>query len=187
MTYPQILPDEAQWTLTEWDPPDEAQRSVRDAFARFSSEGARNVYRGPNSSEHLTVSSFVFSPNFAHVLLCHHRKGNFWVQLGGHIERGDATLQDAALREAREESGIRESRLRAAGVIDLDRHALSAGFGGCKVHWDVGFAFVSELLTPVSSEESHAVAWSPINDLPTNSAPKLAARIGRILRALGDR
>ena len=63
------------------------------------------------------------------MLLTLHRKGGFWAQFGGHCEPSDTTLADAALREAREESGIEELRLVGDGPVDLDRHALSSAFG----------------------------------------------------------
>ena len=53
------------------------------------------------------------------------------LQLGGHFEPGDRRVLDAALLEAREESGI-------DGLIDpipvrLDVHALSGGDDQCRV------------------------------------------------------
>ena len=54
---------------------------------------------------HVTASSWVLSPDCNEVLLTHHRKLGFWVQLGGHVD-GQTEILQAALREAREESGI---------------------------------------------------------------------------------
>jgi 8-oxo-dGTP pyrophosphatase MutT (NUDIX family) len=50
-----------------------------------------------------TVAIFVVQE--AKVLLIHHRKLNRWLPLGGHIEL-DEDPEFAALREAREESGL---------------------------------------------------------------------------------
>ena len=50
-----------------------------------------------------TVAIFVV--NDEKVLLIHHRKLNRWLPLGGHIEL-DEDPEQAALREAREESGF---------------------------------------------------------------------------------
>ena len=50
-----------------------------------------------------TVSIFVVQED--KVLLVHHRKLNQWLPLGGHIEL-DEDPEIAALREAREESGL---------------------------------------------------------------------------------
>ncbi|HEY2952668.1 MAG TPA: NUDIX domain-containing protein [Verrucomicrobiae bacterium] len=50
-----------------------------------------------------TVAIFVVSDG--KVLLVHHRKLDHWLPLGGHIEL-DEDPEQAALREAREESGL---------------------------------------------------------------------------------
>ncbi len=50
-----------------------------------------------------TVAIFVVEKN--RVLLIHHRKLDKWLPLGGHVEL-DEDPEQAALREAREESGL---------------------------------------------------------------------------------
>lgn len=117
--------------------------------------------------EHLTASCFVFTPDISSVLLCFHKKGQFWVQLGGHIEATDASVADAALREAREEGGVGSLRLMSALPVDLDRHALGTAFGRCSVHWDLGYAAIAAVdVVPTVSDESEAVAWWPVDGLP---------------------
>ena len=56
-----------------------------------------------------TVAIFVVREG--RVLLIHHRKLDKWLPLGGHIEL-DEEPEQAALREAREESGPVEERIR---------------------------------------------------------------------------
>ena len=77
-----------------------AARAAFLGFARTHGDAALWKSGGP---EHLTASCFVLSPDLGQVLLTHHRKGGFWVQLGGHLEPTDTSLADAARREAREE------------------------------------------------------------------------------------
>ena len=50
-----------------------------------------------------TVAIFVVKDN--HVLLIHHRRLDKWLPLGGHVEL-DEDPEAAALREAKEESGL---------------------------------------------------------------------------------
>ena len=58
---------------------------------------------------HVTASCWILCPERDEVLLTHHRKLGIWIQLGGHLDGGEDVL-DAALREAREESGIPDIR-----------------------------------------------------------------------------
>ena len=59
--------------------------------------------------DHLTGSALIVRDGADaewEVLLVHHSKAGKWLQTGGHCEPTDTTLSRAALREAREESGI---------------------------------------------------------------------------------
>jgi 8-oxo-dGTP pyrophosphatase MutT (NUDIX family) len=55
--------------------------------------------------ERIDFTVAIFVVHQGRVLLIHHRKLNRWLPLGGHIEL-DEDPETAALREAREESGL---------------------------------------------------------------------------------
>lgn len=170
--------------LHSWVPIREADRRLQHEYLEFADDPA-HAHRETSAEQHLTASAFVFDAAFEHVLLCFHGKGRFWVQLGGHIEQSDASLADAALREALEESGLDSLTPVLGTPVDLDRHALSSGFGTCRVHWDVGFAFLADpSAEAVGSDESESVAWWPVDDLPDGSVSGLAGRIERALETI---
>jgi len=77
---------------------------------------------------HLTGSAFVISHDGQRVLLLHHRKLNRWLQPGGHADEGESSGEAVALREAREETGIRGLALhpRAPRPLDVDVHDIPA-------------------------------------------------------------
>jgi len=168
--------------LTRWTPVDPAQAALRDEYLDFVTAGSLDRGHGP---QHVTASCFVLTPDRTRVLLCFHRKGQFWVQLGGHIEPGDATVAAAAYREAFEEGGIASLAPADALPTDVDRHGLGDGFGACAVHWDVGYvAFAPSSAVPVVSDESEEVAWWPVDALPQNVPPGFARRLAGVLRSL---
>src|SRR5438552_14350497 len=55
--------------------------------------------------EKIDFTAAIFVVHKGRVLLIHHRKLNAWLPLGGHVEL-DEDPEVAALREAREESGL---------------------------------------------------------------------------------
>ena len=55
---------------------------------------------------HFCASVFIINPIDKKILLIHHKKFNKWVQPGGHID-DDETFEEAALREAFEETGVK--------------------------------------------------------------------------------
>lgn len=151
-------------------------------YTRFLAGDPDRVYRtGPR---HFTASAMVLSPDRSQILLCLHGKGGFWVQLGGHMEPDDCTPLAAALREAREESGLSDVVPTRADPIDLNRHDLASAFGQCRTHWDVVYALTAEPLPPVTSPESRDVRWFPVTDLPGDCAPGFPRQVELALERL---
>ena len=175
-------------TLDEWSPVAPAQRRLKGEYEAFLRTTCAPALARKGGPEHLTGSCFVLTPDLSRVLLCFHRKGQFWVQLGGHVEPGDASVAAAAYREAREEGGITDLRPFGSMPLDVDRHSLSSGFGACRVHWDVGFvAFADVDAVPVVSLESEAVAWFDVEGLPAQVPEGFPERLRTILDELANR
>lgn len=168
--------------LLTWDAPP-SLISARDDYVAFLREHGSSALDRDGGPVHLTASCFIFDRTLTHVLLCFHKKGQFWVQVGGHIDAADHDLVEAALREAREESGLEDLTV-VEGVFELDRHHLGAAFGRCHTHWDVAIAAISPRSAPVVSDESEQVAWFPVADLPQQMATSLPRRISVILEQL---
>jgi 8-oxo-dGTP pyrophosphatase MutT (NUDIX family) len=180
------LLDDVVRTLSSWQPPDAGQSALRDDYLAHVAAHPDGIWRdGP--SAHLTASCFVLDPTGERTLLTLHGKGRFWVQFGGHLEPGDTTLAGTALREGAEESGV---ALRLVGgdvpvLVDLNRHALPSAFGRCSEHLDVAFVAVAEAgSVPTVSDESHDVAWWPVDALPAGAVRDLPVRLPSAVRAL---
>jgi 8-oxo-dGTP pyrophosphatase MutT (NUDIX family) len=157
---------DALQVLSSFQPDDDDQARLRASYIDFLQAHPDGMTRECVPA-HLTASALVLDASASHVLLTLHRKGGFWAQVGGHCEPSDATLAGAALREAREESGIDDLRLAGDGPVDLDRHVLSAAFGTCGEHLDVRYALIAPAgARPAVSDESSDVAWFPFDALP---------------------
>ena len=117
---------------------------------------------------HVTGSAWVVSHDQARFLLTHHRKLGRWLQLGGHSD-GDPDPAQAALREAREESGIAGLELvpidGRVQPLDLDAHEIPArGAEPAHLHYDVRFLVVAPPDAVIAiSEESLALRWFATN------------------------
>ncbi|MEV0441561.1 NUDIX hydrolase [Streptomyces spectabilis] len=106
---------------------------------------------------HVTASALVVDPSRGRVLLTLHKKLGMWLQMGGHCEPGDATLAEAALREATEESGVRGLTLLPGGPVRLDRHPIP---GPCTQHLDVQYAALAPSgAVAAISDESLDLRW----------------------------
>lgn len=113
---------------------------------------------------HITASAWILSPDGRQCLLTHHRKLDRWLQLGGHVD-GEQHVERAALREAREESGMAHFELLAPDAdvlpLDLDVHPIPARKGEPEhLHWDVRFLLRARPgQSLVVSSESNDLRW----------------------------
>lgn len=118
----------------------------------------------------MTASAWIVDPSKKFVLLTHHAKLNRWLQPGGHAD-GDEDILNVALREAEEETGLKNFNLIYPGIFDIDIHTIPARKELPEhLHYDVRFLLQnSRLETLIHSEESHALAWVPATDIKSLS------------------
>jgi 8-oxo-dGTP pyrophosphatase MutT (NUDIX family) len=176
--------------LRRWEPPATPrateQATLRDRYVAHLEARPDGLTRACRP-DHLTASTLVLSDDGTHVLLTLHAKAQEWFQVGGHIEPGDATLADAALREAREESGLADLVLHAAPV-HLDEHAVPFCGDGREVHHlDVRFVAVAPAGASYAvSEESLDVRWWPVEALPNPDLVPLVEAAQAVLSGLSE-
>lgn len=150
--------------LKEHHHPEPGQQRLRDEYLGFLDQHADAMWRELRVG-HLTASALVMDASGQRVLLTLHPKVGRWLQLGGHCEPGDASLQAASRREVVEESGIQQVRM-SDRPLRLDRHPVRCG-PAMSEHLDVQYlAIVPSNAVPVMSEESVDLQWFGLSDLP---------------------
>lgn len=128
-----------------------------------------------------TVAIFVVHAN--KVLIIHHRKLDKWLPLGGHIEL-DEDPERAALREAREESGLDVEligerppttepgtrALLAPRFLDIHRINDTHEHIGM-IYWARPKGGGDAHAAALAAEEHHDIRWCSVKDLDTLSPP----------------
>lgn len=152
-------------------------------------EGHANCFDRDCLPGHITASSWIVSHDHERVLLTHHRKLGLWLQLGGHAD-GETDILDVALREAREESGMRDfDVLSPTGdplPFDIDVHDIPPhGNDPAHEHHDIRYLLVARPEQPlVMSAESNDLRWFAMNAIPGIAADASILRMYHKARAL---
>ncbi|KJK34682.1 NUDIX hydrolase [Streptomyces variegatus] len=157
----------------------EDQTDLRQAYLDHLAEHPDGLWKACHAG-HITASALVIDPEGGRVLLTLHKKLRMWLQMGGHCEPGDASLADAALREAAEESGVPGLSLLPGGPVRLDRHPIPPP---CHCHFDVQYAVVAPPdAVHAISDESLDVRWFGYDEVP-EVADESVVRLLRATRA----
>ncbi|MFJ8165503.1 NUDIX domain-containing protein [Streptomyces sp. NPDC096136] len=133
---------------------------------------------------HITCSAVVVDHD-RRVLLVHHNTFGLLLAPGGHVEAGDRSLLETALREVHEEAGIPSGALCTTAAygdlpIDIDVFDIDANPAkgeGAHQHWDFRFVFHlvdRDVEVTVQPEEVSAPQWVTFDKV---TAPKLRAKL----------
>src|SRR2546427_1990479 len=133
--------------------------------------------------EKIDFTVVIFVVDQSKVLLIHHRKLGKWLPLGGHIEL-DEDPEQAALREAREESGFEVELLgerpptTGAGTRALiaprflDIHRIT------DTHEHIGMIYWARPrngTVTLAAAEHHGIRWCSVEELEQLQPPMAAA------------
>ena len=139
--------------LVTHEPIDDRERESIKLFCELA-PALRAPFDEHSDTTHVTASAIVVgSPG---VVLHLHKRLNMWLQPGGHIDAGESVDQ-AALREAREETGLQlQHFLILPKFIHLDVHPGPRGH----THLDIRYLLVADNETFAPAEgESKEVKW----------------------------
>jgi 8-oxo-dGTP pyrophosphatase MutT (NUDIX family) len=150
---------------------DEREDADRCAMLRLADELEQPLSR-TQVRAHFTASAFVIDENGERACLVSHAKLERLLQPGGHVESVDSCLEDAALREAIEETGLElELHPSAPRPFDLDIHPIPATADEpAHFHLDVRYLLIGR------GRPAAGAAWYPIGQAGDDSVARLAAK-----------
>ena len=142
-----------------------SEKKSKKKIIHFILNNQKNIGR-ENSAGHLTASAWIVNNERDKVLLHQHLSLNKWIQLGGHLE-ADETVKEAALREAREESGLDSLAFLYKNIFDIDHHLIPVNNNQAEhFHYDIRYLLEADSKEELEkSRESVNLKWLEFNEV----------------------
>jgi 8-oxo-dGTP pyrophosphatase MutT (NUDIX family) len=145
--------------LIAYTPQDQHEQQAKIAMLDFLNQNPTCFNRDLQAG-HFTASCWLLNPTADKVLLTQHAKLGVWLQLGGHCD-GDSNILNVALREAEEESGLKNIVAVSDQIFDIDIHKIPAHKNeATHLHYDVRFLLQAQGDDRITiSDESKDLQW----------------------------
>ena len=124
-----------------------------------------------NEYGHFTSSAFVLNKQRTKILMIYHKIYNSWAWVGGHSD-GDSDLLYVAIKEAKEETGIKNvvpifNNIYSIEIINVNGHEKKGKYVGSHVHLNVTYLLEADENEEIhiKEDENSGVKWVPINEI----------------------
>ena len=154
--------------IKNYRPSNEQEETDKRAILSFLERNPDALMR-TNEVAHLTASAIVVDPSMTKVLFAFHNIYQSWSWVGGHND-GDPDFLSVALREAKEETGVKTIHPYAndpfmLDVIYVHHHMKRGKFVGDHLHLNVTYLLVADDSDKleIKPDENSGVRWFSID------------------------
>ena len=150
--------------VKNYQPFNEQEVADRDLILAQLTKGKAVLYRSQNEA-HLTASAWVLNQERSKVLMVYHNIYDSWSWMGGHAD-GEEDLLAVALREVKEESGLKFVRciqedIFSLEVLTVDGHWKHGAYISSHLHLNLTYLLEASEEEPlvIKPDENSGVAW----------------------------
>ena len=169
--------------IERYQPCNEQEARDRDVILTFLAEND-DAFLRENRIAHMTASAWVVNRARTKVLMVYHRIYDSWSWTGGHAD-GEEDLLAVALREVREETGVRHVRpvteeIYSLEILTVDGHEKRGAYVPSHLHMNVTYLLEAdeEDALRVCEAENSGVRWFALDDaLKASTEPWFVERI----------
>ncbi len=154
--------------IEAYQPKNEQEENDKTVMLDFIKRNPDCLHRD-NHVAHITSSALVVNETMAKVLFAYHKIYDSWAWLGGHND-GDADLLKVAIKEAKEESGLKriepyQRDIFALDIIHVSNHIKHGAYVPDHLHLNLTFLLIARESDDiqVNPDEHLAVRWFDID------------------------
>lgn len=137
----------------------------------YAYQNFKGILTRENPYAHITASNWIVNEDFTKVLMIYHNIYKSWSWTGGHLD-GNENILEVSLKEAKEETGIKEFKVLSNGIYSIEilpviPHIKRGKFVSGHVHINATYllqANESDLIV-VNEEETSGCKWIPIDEV----------------------
>lgn len=156
--------------IEKYIPYNEQEKSDKEIMLK-SLETFDDMLTRENKICHFTASNWIVNKERTKVLMIYHNIYKSWAWVGGHAD-GDADLLHVALKEAQEETGLKNFKVLSDGIFaikiaNVDSHIKRGKFVSDHLHFDCCFLLEADENEElhIKEDENSGVKWIDINDI----------------------
>ena len=175
--------DNLKESLEKFNPYNEQEEVERKIMLKYIND-FDDVLTRQNEYGHFTSSAFVLNKERTKILMIYHKIYNSWAWVGGHSD-GDSDLLYVAMKEAKEETGIKNvapisKNIYSLELINVNGHEKREKYVGSHVHLNVTYLLEADENEKIhiKEDENSGVKWVPIDKiLEVSSEPWVRDRV----------
>ncbi len=156
--------------IQAYKPKNEQEEKDKQLMMEFLENNDDALIRD-NLAAHITSSAFVVNETMDKIVFVHHNIYNSWSWVGGHND-GDPDLLHVAIKEAKEETGIKHIRSYDSDIFTLDviyvkNHIKHGEYVPDHLHLNAAFLLIASEEDPlhINHAENSGVKWFQIDDV----------------------
>lgn len=162
--------EELKYNIEKFVPYNEQEEVDKRIILKYINDFDNTLTR-ENEYGHFTSSAFVFNKQRTKILMIYHKIYNSWAWVGGHSD-GDSNLLYVAMKEAKEETGIKNVNpiledIYSLELITVNGHEKRGKYVGSHVHLNITYLLEADEKEEIhiKEDENSDIKWVPINDI----------------------
>lgn len=155
--------------IHEFIPTNAQERQDKKLIREYIKLFPNNILLRDNEIAHITSSGFIMNKELTKVLMIHHNIRDTWAWTGGHAD-GDKDLLQVAIKEAKEETGIKQVTFLSKDIISLDilpvyGHMKKGRYVSAHLHLSIAYILIAneEETLVVKEDENTGVSWFEVD------------------------
>ncbi|MBO4219257.1 MAG: NUDIX hydrolase [Erysipelotrichaceae bacterium] len=168
--------EELRRQIENYRPFNPQEERDRREMLKLLDEGSDLFSRAGNA--HFTASGWVTNRDGTRILMAYHNIYDSWSWLGGHAD-GNRNLLEVALREVREESGLKEVTVVSEDIFSLeiltvDGHVKRGEYVSSHLHLNLTYLLQADDCQPLrkKADENSDVRWFERDEAAAMSSEK---------------